>query len=115
MGKCKCGRPRREKQRTCRECHAAYMREWRKTHPLTEEQRRRMVCRSYAKVYEKRGVLRRQPCQVCGESDGVQKHHPDYDRPLLVVWLCREHHQQHHNGKLVLPDPIQVPSHYKGR
>lgn len=27
---CKCGKPRRDGQRICKECHAAYMREWRK-------------------------------------------------------------------------------------
>ena len=29
---CKCGKPAREGQRTCRECHAAYMRRWRSAH-----------------------------------------------------------------------------------
>lgn len=24
-------------------------------------------------------------------------HHPDYDRPLEVVWLCQEHHKQAHS------------------
>lgn len=27
-----CGRPRRERQRLCQECHASYMRAWRKGH-----------------------------------------------------------------------------------
>lgn len=25
-----------------------------------------------------------------------QAHHPDYDRPLDVVWLCQAHHKQAH-------------------
>ena len=43
----------------------------------------------------RRGLLQRQPCEVCGEgpADG---HHDDYTRPLVVRWLCRRHHQQHH-------------------
>ena len=34
------------------------------------------------------------PCWVCGEK--AEAHHPDYDRPLDVVWLCQPHHKQAH-------------------
>ncbi len=34
------------------------------------------------------------PCWVCGEK--AQGHHPDYNSPLDVVWLCRSHHKQAH-------------------
>ncbi len=71
------------------------MREWRKSHPLTEEQRVRDRARSYANVYLRRGKLSRQPCEVCGSGDS-QMHHPDYSKPLEVVWLCREHHLDEH-------------------
>jgi len=40
------------------------------------------------------GRLIRQPCWVCGKQ--AQAHHPDYDRPLDVVWLCSLHHKQAH-------------------
>lgn len=40
------------------------------------------------------GRLTRQPCWVCGEK--AVAHHPDYDRPLDVVWLCQAHHKQTH-------------------
>ena len=73
----------------------AYMREWRKTHPLTDEQKRRDRCRSYAGVYLRRGALTRQPCFVC-DADDAQMHHPDYGEPLNVVWLCRKHHLDVH-------------------
>lgn len=42
------------------------------------------------------GKLFASPCWVCGCSD-VEGHHPDYSRPLDVVWLCKPHHQQLHN------------------
>ena len=41
-----------------------------------------------------RGKLERQPCWVCGEK--AEAHHPDYDRPLDVVWLCSPHHKEVH-------------------
>lgn len=40
------------------------------------------------------GRLVRLPCFVCGQK--AEAHHPDYDQPLDVVWLCRAHHQQAH-------------------
>lgn len=41
------------------------------------------------------GKMARQPCWECG-SDRAVAHHPDYDRPLDVVWLCQPHHKQAH-------------------
>jgi hypothetical protein len=40
------------------------------------------------------GRVLRQPCLVCGEK--AEAHHPDYSRPLDVVWLCKEHHTEVH-------------------
>lgn len=40
------------------------------------------------------GHLKKQTCWVCGNN--AQAHHPDYSRPLDVVWLCPMHHKQTH-------------------
>ena len=92
---CHCGMPARPRQRTCKPCHAAYMREWRNTHSLTPEQRLKDKARSYAGVYLRRGKLDRKPCVICG-SVNTQMHHEDYSKPLDVVWLCRECHMELH-------------------
>lgn len=42
----------------------------------------------------RKGTLARQPCETC--SGKAEAHHPDYSRPLDVVWLCRSHHKQLH-------------------
>lgn len=44
----------------------------------------------------KRGDLIKKPCEICGDKE-VQGHHPDYSKPLDVRWLCKKHHQEHHN------------------
>lgn len=42
------------------------------------------------------GRLTPGPCEVCGDET-VHAHHDDYNKPLSVRWLCRVHHQEHHN------------------
>lgn len=91
----KCGSGHgRTGQRHCLACHAAYMREWRKTNPLNELQKKKDIARSYAGVYKRRGRLMPEPCP-CGEEK-AEMHHPDYDKPLEVQWLCRECHLELH-------------------
>ena len=46
----------------------------------------------------KSGLLVKRPCEHCGEPES-EAHHPDYDRPLHVVWLCRAHHRAVHYRK----------------
>ena len=41
------------------------------------------------------GKLKRGVCDVCGAVE-VDGHHTDYEKPLEVVWLCREHHLEAH-------------------
>lgn len=45
----------------------------------------------------RRGKLKRKPCQVCGLKK-VDGHHPDYSRPLFIMWLCRKHHAEWHKN-----------------
>lgn len=86
-----CGSWRENNHGYCNRCQAAYMREWRSRHPMTAEQRRRDSARSYAGVYLRRGKIQRSACVRC-ESSQSQMHHPDYTKPLEVVWLCRPCH-----------------------
>lgn len=55
---------------------------------------------------EKKGLIERGPCEVCGAVHGVDGavihgHHDDYDMPMAVRWLCMLHHRQLHAGVLV--------------
>lgn len=92
------GRHLRQDQRYCLMCHAAYMREWRKTHKLDGESLRKANVRSYAGAYKRRGRLSPEVCQVCGDERS-QMHHEDYDKPLDVTWLCRPCHMDLHYGE----------------
>ena len=83
----------------CNPCKAAYMRDWRKTHKLQGEARRKAICRSYSKVLIRRGKIRRQPCEVLGCTNKPQVHHDDYTNPRNVRWLCKEHHHDLHDAE----------------
>ena len=41
------------------------------------------------------GAIVPMPCFVCGNGN-TEGHHPDYSRPLDVVWLCIPHHKEVH-------------------
>lgn len=75
--------------------HAKWMRQWRKTHPMTPEQRMKDTARSYAGVYLRRGKIVRTPCVECG-AEPAEMHHPDYSKPLEIMWLCRPCHMELH-------------------
>lgn len=58
----------------------------------------RLAARSTLKHALAAGQVKRWPmCAMpdCCESI-VEAHHPDYSRPLDVVWLCPEHHDELH-------------------
>lgn len=89
-------RPRKNhgRQFYCLKCYSEYMRKWRANHPLKGDAYRCMVARAYANVYLKRGKIQVESCKVCG--DKAQMHHPDYSKPLEIIWLCRKHHLDLH-------------------
>lgn len=45
----------------------------------------------------KTGRLKRLPCEIADcEYPDTHAHHPDYDEPLDVLWLCPTHHIELH-------------------
>lgn len=56
---------------------------------------RRREAHSKVAVALKKGALVKLPCWCCGDAK-TEAHHYDYDSPLDVVWLCKEHHYQLH-------------------
>lgn len=57
--------------------------------------RKRAACNSAVSRAVKAGKLSKLPCWICGDEN-VEGHHPDYDAPLDVVWLCPVHHKEIH-------------------
>lgn len=44
----------------------------------------------------KKGIIKRGVCENCGTKKNLVMHHPDYSRPLFIMWLCRLHHKEIH-------------------
>jgi hypothetical protein len=107
--KCKINK-RRIGGRYCLECHAEYSRQNRSKWPLTAEQRKRNNARSYLHVYVKRGKIKKLPCEECQNSKS-EGHHPDYSKPLQVIWLCKKHHRKKHYAKRTKT----IRNHHAGR
>jgi len=84
------------RQYYCKRCQAEISRKTRKKHSeLSEDEKKRANARSYLNQYVRRGVIKKQPCQICGNPE-VQAHHKDYSKPLEVVWLCKPCHIEMH-------------------
>ena len=73
-----------------------------KTDPIYKYKRMVNVFTNYATRLQ---IILRQPCEVCGGTVKVDAHHDDYGKPLEVRWLCRSHHNKHHqiHGEGMIP------------
>lgn len=87
---------RKDKYRYCKSCHAEWMRHNRPKLPeMSEESRKKANARSYSKVLVKRGIIKRESCDVCGDTNS-EMHHDDYNDKINVRWMCRKHHEEWH-------------------
>ena len=86
---------RNGKQRYCKPCHAAWMRLKRKAHSnFTPFEAMKERARQTARNARRDGKLIPEPCK-CG-CETVEMHHPDYTKPLEIMWLCRYCHLELH-------------------
>jgi len=107
-----------------KEAKTIYDKQWSKNNPdkilknkLSDWQRnptknkaRRLVNRAI-----KAGVLTKQSCEVC-RSLIVEAHHENYDKPLEVRWLCKDHHLEAHGGqwnKLLFKEEVALKQKMK--
>ncbi|KKM47408.1 hypothetical protein LCGC14_1558560 [marine sediment metagenome] len=110
-------------QSRCKTCQASYRKQYNKT-PQAKTSRRKtyeklrdkgyfrdyntrqyhdpighlkMVARLSIHKMKREGLIDQQPCLMCGKQY-TEAHHPDYDQPLLIVWLCHSCHIDLHNN-----------------
>ena len=73
----------------CKACQYAVQRKrhYREHHKPTAKEKAR-----YA--YEKGKLHKPLFCERCGCNKALERHHPDYSKPLKVVWVCRKCHSR---------------------
>lgn len=88
----------------CRPCNANRLREYRKTPQgklafLKINRRQRITNRDKVKARQRLNwhvaagnIIRPSRCTRCLQKGPVEGHHPSYQQPLNVVWLCRPCH-----------------------
>lgn len=55
--------------------------------------------RAWQMAIVKKDELRKSACELCGATDRLHMHHPDYSKPLDVITLCQPCHVTvHHKG-----------------
>lgn len=65
-----------------------------------EHQEKARVARKKVEVALRNGALIRPGnCSSCGRMYKPMAHHPDYDKPLVIEWLCRSCHNKVHGNK----------------
>ena len=74
------------------EIHQAAVKRWQAKHP-----ERKRASTAVNKAIRSGKLIPWPVCAVPTCSCKPEAHHPDYSRPLDVVWLCDEHHKQAHN------------------
>ena len=90
----------------CAKCHRELRRGYYKRDKLAGKTKRSNTknAKRYAKRHPKKvwvhrftrcavklNIIKRQPCLVCFNPKS-EAHHWNYDKPLDVIWLCRQHH-----------------------
>lgn len=100
-------------QSKCKPCMRIYMRQhrlskreyYRKYDSDRYQMGRKIVTRDEKKkratamvnIRVQRGTMDKPTqCSRCDSTDRIEAHHEDYDQPLVVTWLCRLCHADHH-------------------
>ena len=67
-------------------------RRWKRKHPIAHIAHYMVNNEIY------NGKLIKLPCEICGTTNNIHAHHPDYSKPLNIIWLCRKHHIELHSN-----------------
>ena len=69
------------------------LKKWREKNP-TKHRAHRVIAREILAGRMRKGIC------FCGDKN-TEAHHPDYDKPFDVMWLCRPHHRKADRGELL--------------
>ena len=53
-------------------------------------------------------IVRPQTCSLCKNKGKIIGHHPDYSRPLYVIWVCEPCHRFIHSPETLKSRPVST-------
>lgn len=90
----------------CKVCHREGMRSYRvrvneldilrKRYANDEEYRKKVKARALVNMRRTRAGRKQEQCFSCNTA-GAEAHHPDYDRPDFIIFLCKGCHAEEHS------------------
>jgi hypothetical protein len=83
--------------RTNTELYRALKRGWDAKYRNDPAYAQRLWCRQQFNNEVIAGRIKRQACSQCGKPT-AEGHHPDYEKPFDVIWLCRKCHAALHRA-----------------
>lgn len=66
-------------------------------HANPDKQKKHKARNVLNKALKAAQVLRPLNCMICDKTGRIEGHHEDYDKPLEVIWLCRNCHGKLHS------------------
>jgi hypothetical protein len=81
-----------------KEWRKPYMLKWKKENPLKYN-----ANKDLHNAVKMGKVIKPKICTIpgCFNTKQIEGHHPDYTKPLEVIWLCEYHHRLIHRGELI--------------
>jgi len=105
----------------CRECNRKRLKKYRATergaartslaveNSILRHPEKQAARYAVLKALRNKILFKPSQCEICQEEVRPEAHHPDYSRPLEVVWACRRCHADIHSKKHK-KDVIMSPS-----
>ncbi len=69
--------------------HLERLKAWRAAHPGAHSAQERVAT----------AFPDKKPCVICGHPK-TERHHPDYNKPMEIIWLCHSCHKLTHTGRI---------------
>lgn len=66
------------------------MRREKKELVIPTDWRKKLTVRSKSRQLLNKGIIKKQPCQLCYDENSKMTH-IDYEDPTHVTWLCKKH------------------------
>lgn len=85
----------KNKRFLCDECWRKDRHDWWLRYKAKPDFQRKRKAQVRLRSLVRSGTIKPMPCQICSRPKAVA-HHPDYEKPANVVWLCQKCHQKYH-------------------